>query len=70
MKISKYTKLFYHKPSKSLKKQMGFKYIIFTYRRWDNGNAEIFFHLLGLNLTIYLNGLKKHKENYKRFLKY
>lgn len=70
MKISKHTNLTYYKPSKRLKKSIGFKYIILTYRRWYNGNAEIFFHLLGLNFNIYLTGLKKDKNYYKQFIKY
>ena len=71
MKISKYSKLFYYKPSKRIQKQLNFKYIIFSYRKWYNGNAEIFLHLLGLNLTIYLNGLKEDKQNYyKQLIKY
>jgi len=68
MKISKWFK--YQKPTKSLKKEQGFKYIYLSYNRYNNGNAEIYFHLLGANLVIYINGLKEEKENFKLLIKH
>ena len=37
-----------------------------NYNRWNNGNAEIYINLFSLSLHIYINGLKKHKQSYKR----
>ena len=64
-------KYFYHQLSTRLKnKDYMFKYINLSYNRWENGNAEIFIHLLGLNLIIYLNGLKQYNKKYISIIKY
>jgi len=44
------------------------KNIYFSYLRHNNGNAEIYFYLFRINILIYINGLKKHKENYINFI--
>lgn len=47
-----------------------FKYIYSDYKRYNNGNINLFIHLLGLNIIFYINGLKENKETYKKIINY